>query len=77
MMHNENRDPDFLNADFIDQIKWLMTKPAGERWGTTSNMLEARFAARPQTATYSAVFWAWANDNGRASGPRADEINTK
>jgi hypothetical protein len=70
-----NRDPDFLNADFVDQIKWLMTKPAGNRSESVDNMIEARFADRPETATYSGVFWAWANDNGRASGPRKDEIN--
>ena len=25
------QDPDFLNAELIDQIKWVMTKPAGNR----------------------------------------------
>ncbi len=71
------QDPDFLNAELIDQIKWVMTKPAGNRSETVDAMINRRFANAPQTATYSGVFWAWANDNGRASGPRKDEINTK
>ncbi len=54
---NYATDPDFLNGEFIDQIKWLLKKEPAKIANTTCRMMENRRNTNHETAHYSAVFW--------------------
>lgn len=54
------RDPDFLNADFIDQLKWLAAKTTQARTDTVVRMVNSRRDSTPDTYRLSALFYGTA-----------------
>ena len=54
---NYKNDPDFLTADFIDQIKWLLAKEPTKLVPTLNRMMDNRRNLTPDTAHYSSIFW--------------------
>jgi hypothetical protein len=55
-------DPDVLNAELIDQIKWLRAKTINEQLDCTARMSADRRKANPCTWKESSIFWLYAVD---------------
>ena len=51
------RDPSYLNAEFIDQLKWLAAKNIKDRIDTTVRMIDNRRNSQPDTFALSGVFY--------------------
>ena len=55
-------DPDVLNAELIDQIKWLQAKPGPDQLAVTLRMRNDRRAQGLCTWQESGLFWLHAVD---------------
>lgn len=51
------RDPSYLNAEFIDQLKWLAAKETEARTATVVRMVNNRRDSHPDTYDMSALFY--------------------
>jgi hypothetical protein len=55
---NFKEDPDFLNADLIDQIKWIQAKSEDDLMPTWRRMADSRRVQYgKESATHSMHFW--------------------
>lgn len=51
------RDPSYLNAEFIDQLKWLVAKTTQARTDTVVRMVNNRRDSQQDTHQLSALFY--------------------